>query len=257
MIWIINFLMDFNLWIFANSTKVIAMEETKKPTYRIADLAVDERPRERLARLGAGALSKSELLAILLRVGTEGENVIDLSSRLLQEFGGLRALHRASFEELCNVRGLGPAKAAQLKAAIELGNRMLLEDPETRPVIGSPEDAFALVQYDMLGLMQENLWVLLLDTRNRVIRIEKLYQGSLNASSVRVGEIFKAAIQRNAASIIVMHNHPSGDPKPSPEDIALTRALVQAGRLLDIDLLDHVVVGHGRYASLKEMGLGF
>jgi DNA repair protein RadC len=233
------------------------MENENKPTYRITDLAKEERPRERLANLGAGALSKSELLAILLRVGTEGENVIELSSRVLQEFGSLRGLHRASFEEICDIKGLGPAKAAQIKAAIELGNRMVLEDPETRPVIGSPEDVFALVHYDMLGLMQEHLWILLLDTRNKVVRIEKLYQGSLNASSVRVGEIFKAAIQRNAASVIVIHNHPSGDPKPSPEDIALTRALVQAGKLLDIELLDHIIIGHGKYASLKEMGLGF
>lgn len=225
--------------------------------YRIADLAVDERPRERLARLGAGALSKSELLAILLRVGIEGENVLELSNRLLGEFGGLIGLHQASFEEICSIKGLGPAKAAQIKAAIELGSRMLMEDPEVRPVIGSPEDVNALVQYDMMGLVQEQLWVLLLDTRNRVLRIEKLYAGSLNSSSVRVGEIFKAAIQRNAASLIVVHNHPSGDPKPSPEDIALTRALVQAGKLLDIELLDHLIVGLGRYSSLKEIGLGF
>ena len=233
------------------------MENERKPTYKIADLAAEERPRERLARLGAGALNKSELLAILLRVGIEGENVIELSNRLLGEFGGLRGLHRATFEELCSVKGLGMAKAAQLKAAIELGRRMLAEDPEARPVIGGPADVFDLVQYDMLGLTQEHLWVLLLDTRNHVLQTVKLYAGSLNSSSVRVGEIFKTAIQRNAAGIIVVHNHPSGDPKPSPEDIALTRALVQAGKLLDIELLDHVVVGHGRYASLKEMGLGF
>ncbi len=233
------------------------MENDKRPAYRIADLDVNERPRERLAGAGAQALSNAELLAILLRVGIEGENAVAMGQRLLVEFGGLPGLHRATFEEVCNVRGLGPAKAAQIKAAIELGNRLRLAAPEERAVIHGPEDVYALVQYDMLALTQEHLWVLVLDTRNQVLGIEKLYKGSLNSSSVRVGEIFKTAIQRSAASVVVVHNHPSGDPKPSPEDIALTRALVQAGRLLDIEVLDHLVVGQGRYISLKEKGLGF
>ena len=233
------------------------MESSKTPSYRITDLDVDDRPRERLARVGATALSKPELLAILLRVGVEGENAVELGQRLLKEFNGLAGLHRATFDEICNVKGLGPAKAAQIKAAIELGKRLSFENPEERPAIHSPEDAYALVQFEMSAYSQEHLWVLLLDTRNRVLHIEKLYKGSLNASTVRVGEIFRASIQRNAASVIVVHNHPSGDPKPSPEDIALTRALVQAGKLLDIEMLDHVVVGHGRYASLKEKRMGF
>ena len=233
------------------------MENEKKPAYRIADLEADDRPRERMALVGAQALSKAELLAILLRVGMEGENAVAMGHRLLVEFEGLIGLHRASFEQLCRVKGLGPAKAAQIKAAIELGRRLREEDPDARTPIHSPEDVAGLVQYEMSALTQEHLWVLLLDTRNQVLGIDKLYKGSLNASSVRIGEIFRSAIQRNAAALIVVHNHPSGDPKPSPEDIALTRALVQAGKLLDIDLLDHVVIGQGRYASLKELGLGF
>ena len=226
--------------------------------YRITDLEASERPRERLAEVGAQALSTAELLAILLRTGLPGENAVQLGQRLLQTFGGLSGLRRASFQEVCSQHGVGEAKAAQIKAAIELGKRLRDDDEEdNRRVIHSPKDAADLVMYEMAGLVQENLWVILTDTRNRVIGIERLYQGSLNASTVRVGELFRAAIIRNAASILVVHNHPSGDPTPSPEDIALTRAVVQSGRLLDIQVLDHLVIGRGRYVSLKERGLGF
>lgn len=226
-------------------------------TYRITDLSANDRPRERLAELGPQALSNGELLAILLRVGVQGENSVQLGQRLLNEFGGLHGLHRASVIEICNIHGVGMAKAAQIKAAIELGVRLRLEAPEEKPAIHSPADAAALVQYEMSALPQEHLRVINLDTRNRVINIEKVYVGSLNASTVRVGELFKSAIQRNAAAIIILHNHPSGDPTPSPEDVSLTRAVVQAGKLLDIEVLDHLVIGHGRYISLKERGLGF
>lgn len=226
--------------------------------YRITDLEASERPRERLAEVGAQALSTAELLAILLRTGLPGENAVQLGQRLLQTFGGLSGLRRASFQEVCSQHGVGEAKAAQIKAAIELGKRLRDDDEEdNRRVIHSPKDAADLVMYEMAGLVQENLWVILTDTRNRVIGIERLYQGSLNASTVRVGELFRAAIIRNAASILVVHNHPSGDPTPSPEDIGLTRAVVQSGRLLDIQVLDHLVIGRGRYVSLKERGLGF
>jgi DNA repair protein RadC len=225
--------------------------------YRITDLSSSDRPRERLAELGPQALSNAELLAILLRVGIQGENSVQMGQRLLQDLGGLHGLHRASVLEISQQHGLGLAKAAQIKAAIELGIRLRLEAPEERPAIHSPADAAALVQYEMAALPQEHLRVVNLDTRNRVINIEKLYVGSLNASTVRVGELFKPAISRNAASIIVIHNHPSGDPAPSPEDVALTRSIVQAGKLLDIEVLDHLVIGQGRWVSLKERGLGF
>ena len=226
-------------------------------TYRIADLPEDERPRERLARCGPGALSAPELLAILLRVGLPGENAVQVGSRLLKEFGDLPGLKNADFALLCQQKGIGTAKAAQLKAAIELGVRVLQQAPEERSAIHSPTDAAGLVRYEMGALEQEELWVMLLDTRNRLIFTDRLYRGSLNSSNVRIAEIFKSAIRRNAASIILLHNHPSGDPTPSPEDVAMTRAVVSAGKLLDIDVLDHLVVGGSRYISLKERGLGF
>ncbi len=233
------------------------MTRESPAAYRITDLSTADRPRERLAALGPQALSNAELIAILLRVGIEGENAVQMGQRLLQDLGGLHGLHRASVLDLSQQKGLGTAKAAQIKAAIELGMRIHSLVPEERPAITSPADAAALVQYEMSALPQEHLRVINLDTRNRVINIEKLYVGSLNASTVRVGEIFKSAIQRNAATVIILHNHPSGDPAPSPEDVALTRAIVQAGKLLDIEVLDHLVIGQGRYVSLKERGLGF
>ena len=233
------------------------MTEDRPPVYRIADLAETDRPRERLEKLGAQALSDPELLAILLRVGIPGENAVQVGQRLLVEFHGLPGIHRASFEELCDQPGIGPAKAAQLKAAIELGRRLRDTAPEDRIAIHSPNDAGVLVQYEMSALEQEELWVMLLDTRNHIMNLDKLYRGSLNSSMVRVGEVFKGAIRRNSASILVMHNHPSGDPTPSPDDIVLTRAIVSAGKLLDIEVLDHLVVGGGRFISLKERGLGF
>jgi len=233
------------------------MTRETRAAYRIKDLSEDERPRERLERNGPEGLSKAELLAILLRVGVEGENSIQLGERILFELGGLRGIQRASFAEVCNIHGLGPAKAAQIKAAIELGRRLTLEAPELSGAISSPADAAELVRYEMQGLVQEQLWVILLDTRNRKIWIDKVYTGSLNSSMVRVGELFRAAIQRSAASIILVHNHPSGDPSPSPEDVALTRSVVEAGKLMDIEVLDHLVIGHGRFVSMKEKSLGF
>jgi DNA repair protein RadC len=232
-------------------------ESTTHPVYRITDLHETERPRERLATLGPQALSNAELMAILLRVGVTGENAVQVGQRLLQAFNGLSGLHRAPFEELCDQHGIGEAKAAQIKAAIELGRRLTLESPEERPVINSPADAAVLVQYEMAALEQEHLRVLLLDTRNHVLDIIEVYKGSVNSSQVRVGEIFKVAVRRNATALIVVHNHPSGDPTPSPDDVAVTRAIVQAGKLLDVDVLDHLVIGQGRWVSLKERGLGF
>jgi DNA repair protein RadC len=228
-----------------------------KPTYRIMDLAASERPRERLARLGPQALTNAELIAILLRVGIEGENAVQVGQRLLHKFGGIRGLHRASFSEVLQQRGVGKAKVAAIKAAIELGRRLTLEAPEERHTVNSPEDAVALVQFEMQALEKEHLRVILLDTRNHVIEVNEVYQGSLNSSVVRVGEVFTPAVRRNAASILVVHNHPSGDPSPSPEDVSITRTLVQAGKLLEIEVLDHIIIGLGKFVSLKERGLGF
>ena len=233
------------------------MNDTTKSVYRITDLAADERPRERLAKLGPQALSSAELLAILLRVGVPGENAVQVGQRLLQDFGGLPGLHRATFDEVRAQHGIGEAKAAQIKAAIELGRRLKDESPKDPPAINSPADAAELVQYEMSGLEQEHLRVIMLDSRNHVLGIAEVYKGSVNSSQVHIGEVFKPAIRRNAPAIIVIHNHPSGDPTPSPDDVAVTRAILQAGKLLDIDVLDHMVIGQGRWVSLKERGLGF
>jgi DNA repair protein RadC len=236
-----------------------AMSENNSPpsTYRITDLHDNERPRERLQNLGPQALSNAELIAILLRVGVPGENAVQVGQRLLQKFGGIAGIHRAPFDELIDQHGIGEAKAAQIKAAIELGRRLTLESPQERPAINSPADAAALIQYEMQALEQEHLRVMLLDRRNRVQEIVDLYRGSVSSSQILVGEIFREAVRKNASAIIVAHNHPSGDPTPSPDDVAVTRAILQAGKLLDIDVLDHLVIGQGSWVSLKERGLGF
>jgi len=184
-------------------------------------------------------------------------NVIRLAHHLLVTYNNLAGLARASTAELASAKGLGPAKVAQLKAALELGQRMLIESPEERPQVRSPSDAANLVMSEMGLLEQEHLRVMLLDTRNRVLATPTIYVGSLNTSLIRVGELFREAIRANCASLIVLHNHPSGDPTPSPEDVAVTRQIVDAGKLLDVEVLDHLVIGRQRFVSLKERGLGF
>ena len=233
------------------------MIQSRRTSYRITDLETDERPRERLARFGAQVLTRAELLAILLRVGTRGENAVQVGQRLLEVFNGLAGIHRAAFDELKNQRGIGEAKAAQIKAAMELGRRLALESPGERPSIHGPSDAAALVQYEMSGLEQEHLRVILLDTRNRVLDVVEIYHGSVNSSQVKVGEVFRPAVRRNAPAIIILHNHPSGDPTPSPDDVAVTRAFIQAGEILNIDVLDHLVIGQAGWVSMKERKLGF
>lgn len=227
------------------------------PVYRIKDIRREDRPRERLARVGPGALSNAELIGILLGSGMPGMNAVQLAQRLLNEISGLDELHRCTLHELQQVRGVGRVKAIQLKAAIELGRRMASRTPIDKPQIQSPDDAAEFVQYDMGILEQEHLRTMLLDTRNRLIRIAEVYQGTLNSSQIRVGEVFREAVRLGAASMIVAHNHPSGDPTPSPEDIAVTKVLVEAGKLLDIELLDHLIIGRNCFLSLKARGLGF
>lgn len=226
-------------------------------TPMIRDLPVDLRPRERIIYTGAGSLSNAELVAIILRMGGRGENVIRMAERLLSQFGGLPGLAQAGFDELCQVHGIGTAKAAQIKAALELGRRLMATAPHERPQVRSPADVANLVMLEMGLLEQEHLRAVLLDTKNVVLRIANVYAGNLNTAVVRVGEVFREAIRANCASIIVVHNHPSGDPTPSPEDVRVTEQLVEAGRLLDIEVLDHLVIGRNRYVSLKERGLGF
>lgn len=223
----------------------------------IRDMALGDRPRERLAQVGERAVSTAELLAIILRSGSGGESVIRLAERLLVKFNGLPGLGRASLGELNTVKGIGEAKAIEIKAALELGRRLLATSPAERPRVNSPADAANLLLSEMSLLEQEHLKVILLDTRNQVLAMPTIYVGSLNTSVMRVGELFRPAIRENAAAVIVVHNHPSGDPSPSAEDVAVTRQLVKAGELLDIKVLDHLIIGHQRYVSLKERGLGF
>lgn len=219
--------------------------------YRILDLDVSERPREKLAEHGVDGLSHAELIAILLRVGVEGQNAVQLAQNLLNKYGGLRGLYKASYQELCNEYGLGPAKAAQIMAAMGLG-KQIAGITEEKPAIHSPQDVYDILGFDMSQLDQEELRVMILNTRNQVLLKETVYRGSVNSSQVRVAELFKAAVKANAPSIIMVHNHPSGDPSPSPEDIAITRTAIQAGRLLDIEVLDHIIIGMNRWISLKE-----
>ena len=224
----------------------------------IRDLPHEERPRERLKQFGAKHLSNIELIAILLRTGMQGENVLALSSRVLAQFDGLAGLGRSTFAELCALRGLSEAKACQLLAGLELGRRFVSLAPDERVVISSPQDVANLVMAEMAALEQEHLKVLLLNTKNEVLSIQEIYVGNVNSSVVRPAEVIRPAVRDNTPSVIVVHNHPSGDPTPSSEDVSITRELVAAGELLGVEVLDHLVIGNGgRFVSLKEKGLGF
>jgi len=206
---------------------------------------------------GPSALSVAELLAIILRTGVKDENVIRLAQRLLTAYGGLAGLAQAPFAELVAIKGVGPAKATQLKAAFELGRRLLVAAPHERPAVKSPADAANLLLMEMGLLEQEHLRTIMLDSKNHVLKVHTVYIGSLNTAVLRVGELFREAIRLNCAALIVAPNHPSGDPTPSPEDVHVTRQIVEAGKLLGIDVLDHLVIGQQRWVSLKERGLGF
>ncbi len=233
---------------------------------RIRDLGESERPRERLVKHGASALSNAELVAILLRTGTSGASALDVAHRILvlgEEDGtvkngredlGLRFLVTAGLEELRRVPGVGLAKAAQLKAAVELGRRVA-SATTARTVVRSPQDVSSLVMEEMRFLDREQFRIVLLDAKNHVLGVRTVSVGSLSSSIVHPREIFKEAIARSSAAIILVHNHPSGDPTPSQEDVEVTRRLVEAGRLLGIEVLDHVVVGDNRYISFKEKGI--
>jgi DNA repair protein RadC len=215
----------------------------------------EERPRERLIQYGPEALSNQELLAILLRTGTARESALSLAQRILSALGGLKDVANATVEQLSAVHGIGPAKAVQIRAAIELGKRICTLTDDARPVIRSPADASQLLMSDLRFQTKEHFRALLLDTKNQVIRIASISVGSLTESIVHPRELFREAIRHSSAAVIVAHNHPSGDPTPSPEDVATTRRLVEAGRIVGIELLDHVILGDGRFVSLRERGL--
>ncbi len=218
---------------------------------RISDLPLEERPREKIIKYGMDSLSDAELLAILLRVGVKGESAVSLGAQLLEEFQGIAGIHAADIEELCAVRGIGVAKAAQIKAALELGSRLNQKKIETKPQIDSPEKAYELLKFEILQNDRETLWVLALNTRHCLIKKKKLYQGTRTFSSIRVAEIFEFAIQQHASAIILAHNHPSGEATPSQEDLHITQEIRKAGELLEIPLLDHLIIVPGAFTSLK------
>jgi DNA repair protein RadC len=222
--------------------------------FMLRDLPHEERPRERMMHYGAESLSQAELLAILLRTGAQSESAIHIAQRLLGITGGLRGLADLSIEELTTIKGIGPAKAVQLKSGIELGRRMANSRLTEPVIIRSPQDAAEILTEQLRYLQKEHFICLFLNTKNHVIAQETLSMGSLNASIVHPREVFRAAMKCSSAAIICAHNHPSGDPTPSPEDIALTSRLMQAGEIVGIDVLDHLVIGDSSYVSLKEKG---
>lgn len=223
----------------------------------IRDLPRAERPRERLLNLGAGALTNAELIAILLRTGMRGENVLSLASRLLAACSGLHGLLRASAAELCALRGVSAAKAAQLCAALELGRRAVSPGPEERAKIRVPGDLYRRIGPQLAHLTQEKMCVVLLNTKQEMLRVCDVYQGTVDSASIRIAEVLRPAIKENCPNFIVVHNHPSGDPTPSQEDIHVTRRLIASADAMDIDLQDHVVIGGSGYVSMKQKGLGF
>lgn len=223
----------------------------------IRELPADERPRERLALRGAGGLSSAELIGLLWGSGSRGRSAVDVAADALARHDGLTGLARASDRELESVPGVGEARAAQLIAAFELGRRLLADWPAGRWAIRSPRDVADRLLLQMGRLEREELRVVLLNTKNVVLRVSTIYQGNVSSSLVRVGELFRDAVRLNATGLILVHNHPSGDPTPSPDDLHLTAEALAAGRLLDIDVLDHLVVGHDAWVSLRDRGVSF
>ncbi|OCA91254.1 hypothetical protein A8F94_05180 [Bacillus sp. FJAT-27225] len=223
-------------------------------TLMIRDYPQEERPRERFIAGGPSSLSNHELIALLLRTGTKDESVLQLANRLLSHFEGLRLLKAASLEEITAIKGIGQAKAIQLMAALELGGRVANLSNHERYVIRSPEDGANYVMNEMRFLSQEHFVCLYLNTKNQVLHKQTIFIGSLNASIVHPREVFKEAFRRSAASIICLHNHPSGDPTPSREDIEVTKRLSECGKIIGIDVLDHLIIGENKFVSLKEKG---
>lgn len=224
------------------------------PELKIRDVHREDRPRERLIRQGAQSLSNQELIAILLRTGTKEESVLALANRVLNYFEKLHELKYATLEEIVSIKGIGEAKAVQLLAAIELGRRLSQKQIDGRYVIRSPQDAATFLMPDMSSLQQEHFVVLFLNVKNQILHKQTIFIGSLNSSIVHPREIFREAVKRSAASIICAHNHPSGVPTPSPEDIDVTKRLQEAGFIIGIELIDHLIIGDHQFISLKEKG---
>ena len=223
----------------------------------IREVPLGERPRERLAIHGVGGLSSAELIGLVWGSGMRGRSAVDLAADALASHDGLAGLARASEQELATVAGIGVARAAQLVAAFELGRRLLADWPAARWTVRGPGDVAERLMLQMGRLEREELRVVMLDTKNHVLRVVTVYQGNVSSSLVRIGELFRDAVRLNASGVILVHNHPSGDPTPSPDDLRLTAEALAAGRLLDIALLDHLVIGHDAYISLRDRGVAF
>jgi DNA repair protein RadC len=224
-------------------------------SFTIHDLPAEERPRERLRKLGPDALSSVELLALIIGRGIPGRSVLTIAHELLKQFKSVKGVSEATIEELSAVKGIGAAKAAQLKAAFELGRRQDLYDEPVTFEITTPRAVVKAIRASIQDKAKEHFKLLLLNTRNRIIGIAAISTGTANASLVHPREVFKAAISHGAASVVLAHNHPSGNPEPSDDDVSLTRRLVEAGRLLGIEVLDHIIVTHKDSISFKEKGL--
>ncbi|MEO8463137.1 MAG: DNA repair protein RadC [Chloroflexota bacterium] len=223
----------------------------------LREMPVEERPRERMAVRGAAGLTSAELIALLWGSGSRGRSALNLAEDAIAQFDGLTGLARASGPELEAIDGVGIARAAQLHASFELGRRLLADWPTARWAVRSPGDVADRMVLQMGGLEREELRVVILNTRNVVQRVVTAYQGNLSASVVRIGELFRDAVRLTAAGIILVHNHPSGDPTPSPDDLHLTAEALAAGRLLDINVLDHLVIGHDAWVSMRDRGVAF
>ncbi len=223
----------------------------------IRELPPAERPRERLAARGVAGLSAAELIGLVWGSGGRGRSAVDLAHEALERYDGLTGLARATEPELQALAGVGAAKAAQLTAAFELGRRLLADWPTGRWTIRTPRDVADRLVLQMGRLEREELRVVLLNTKNVVLRVSVVYQGNVASSLVRIGELFRDAVRLNASGLILVHNHPSGDPTPSPDDLHLTAEALAAGRLLDIQLLDHLVIGHDAWLSLRDRGVAF
>ena len=231
------------------------LKESNFSSFTVRDLPKPERPRERLIKFGSEALSAQELLALIIGRGIPKKSVMNIAQELLAKFGNIRSISQASIEALSGIKGIGLAKAAQIKAAFELGRRQELEPEQKDYDIKNPQSVVKAIRSSIKDKAKEHFKLILLDNRNKIISISTISIGTLNASLVHPREIFKEAIIHNSASVVLAHNHPSGDPEPSEEDIKITERLVESGKILGIEVIDHIVIGKTNFSSFKERGL--